>query len=180
MTPLIVAAGPADGRHARPSCCCRSSVGADARQATPRAVRSARLSRPARRGRSRRPARPARSRRGGSGPRRSEAAHARRCARHSRRTTRRTPHRRASRASPRAPRRIALVLPTAATLLYVTSGAPGSPDRPLAERRAERRPLPSSARSRPARWSKSWRNSRRSWRAARTMPKAGSCSAAPT
>jgi cytochrome c-type biogenesis protein CcmH len=32
---------------------------------------------------------------------------------------------------------IALVLPTAATLLYLTLGAPRSPDRPLAERRAE-------------------------------------------
>ena len=37
----------------------------------------------------------------------------------------------------RAAAGIALVLPTAATLLYLTLGAPGSPDRPLAERRAE-------------------------------------------
>jgi cytochrome c-type biogenesis protein CcmH len=32
---------------------------------------------------------------------------------------------------------IALVVPTSATLLYLTLGAPGTPDRPLAERRAE-------------------------------------------
>ena len=69
-------------------------------------------------------------------------------------------------------------MPTSATLLYLTLGAPGTPDRPLAERRAEQTAIEHDEQT--GSLEQVVAQLAKKLEAARTTPAGWFCSAAPT